>query len=620
MPGENCCMNGCGVSRRKGANNPDGKIGLFKIPAAKDEKSKQWRKELLNIITKYREQDESFKRQLANDTLHICEKHFVPEDITTHHGAKLTKKFLKFGVLPTKELPKKSMDHHFPDQSQKSRPPRSIVKDSDPTDREKSCYKDFKDVCSRVKKLSIKDWHVDVSEDKIEIKKHQVPYILPRLCVEINESLCFTIYVFNWRIPVDHFLYKQFKRTLKLITISELLRIIENLNICKGHSALSHSGKSIQHSIPLFLEEDNEDNPSYAAKHFYRAKYCEVLIKGENCMNCQERERLFCKDEARRSARQAVPAKLKAPVSMTSAKRLKLTLQANRLKCRQLESKVEEMEKEVARHSVHVQSDLSHDLLQLISRHGGSMSPFMKLFWQQQQKNASRMPKGQRYHPMIIRWCLSIASKSSAAYDEIRGTFKGTGTIELPSRRQLRDYSNAIKPKTGFNPDVIQSLETIVLDYRPTERFVVLLFDEMKVQSGLVWDKTTGELIGYVDLGDPDVNYATLDSQDNIATHALVFMVRGICSKLQFVLGYFATAAVTSCQLFPLFWKAVAILELRCNLAVVAATADGATANRRFFKMHEGVSNHNERDVVHKASNIYANERYIFFFSDAPTS
>ena len=187
---------------------------------------------------------------------------------------------------------------------------------------------------------------------------------------------------------------------------------------------------------------------------------------------------------------------------MTSAKRLKLTLQANRLKCRQLESKVEEMEKEV-------------------SRHGDSMSPFMKLFWQQQQENASRMPKGQRYHAMIIRWCLSISSKSSAAYDEIRGTFKGIGTIELPSRRQLRDYSNAIKPKTWFNPDVIQSLETILIDYRPTERFVVLLFDEMKVQSGNLWDKATGELIGYVDLGDPDVNYATLDSEDNIATQAL---------------------------------------------------------------------------------------------------
>ena len=38
----------------------------------------------------------------------------------------------------------------------------------------------------------------------------------------------------------------------------------------------------------------------------------------------------------------------------------------------------------------------------------------------------------------------------------------------------------------------------------------VLLLDEMKVQENLVWDKHTGEIIGYVDLGDPAVNYATL--------------------------------------------------------------------------------------------------------------
>ena len=46
----------------------------------------------------------------------------------------------------------------------------------------------------------------------------------------------------------------------------------------------------------------------------------------------------------------------------------------------------------------------------------------------------------------------------------------------------------------------------------------------MKVQSGLVWDKHSGELIGYVDLGDPDINYATLDAEDHIVTHALVFI------------------------------------------------------------------------------------------------
>ena len=30
--------------------------------------------------------------------------------------------------------------------------------------------------------------------------------------------------------------------------------------------------------------------------------------------------------------------------------------------------------------------------------------------------------------------------------------------------------------------------------------------DEIKIQSNLVWDKHTGELIGYVDLGDTELN------------------------------------------------------------------------------------------------------------------
>lgn len=40
-----------------------------------------WRKDFLNVLTKYRVQDESFKRQLAADSLHVCERHFLPEEI-----------------------------------------------------------------------------------------------------------------------------------------------------------------------------------------------------------------------------------------------------------------------------------------------------------------------------------------------------------------------------------------------------------------------------------------------------------------------------------------------------------------------------------------------------------
>ena len=34
--------------------------------------------------------------------------------------------------------------------------------------------------------------------------------------------------------------------------------------------------------------------------------------------------------------------------------------------------------------------------------------------------------------------------------------------------------------------------------------------DQMKIQENLVWDKHNGELLGYVDLSDIDINYAIL--------------------------------------------------------------------------------------------------------------
>ena len=43
------------------------------------------------------------------------------------------------------------------------------------------------------------------------------------------------------------------------------------------------------------------------------------------------------------------------------------------------------------------------------------------------------------------------------------------------------------------------------------ENFSIVLMDEMKMQSNFVWDKQTGKLIGYVDLGDTELNDATLE-------------------------------------------------------------------------------------------------------------
>ena len=75
MPGDNCAVFGCGTCRRvKG-------IGIWKLPAAKDEAHKKWRADWLREITKAREIDQDFRERIKNDRVFTCEKHFLPEDI-----------------------------------------------------------------------------------------------------------------------------------------------------------------------------------------------------------------------------------------------------------------------------------------------------------------------------------------------------------------------------------------------------------------------------------------------------------------------------------------------------------------------------------------------------------
>ena len=215
---------------------------------------------------------------------------------------------------------------------------------------------------------------------------------------------------------------------------------------------------------------------------------------------------------------------------------------------------------------------------------------------------------------MIIRYCLSLVAKSPSLYEELRNS----GILVLPSQRTLRDYRNHIRPQRGFQEGIIEELKSITNSYFDVQGYVVLLFDEMKVLSNLVFDKVTGELIGFVDLGDPDVNFAVLEKADEIATHALVFLIRGVCTQLKFSLAYFATSGVTSIQLLPIFWEAVCILESSCNLWVIAATSDGASPNRSFYRMHKALDGDSGKEVCYRTINFYAPHRFIYFFSDAP--
>ena len=151
-------------------------------------------------------------------------------------------------------------------------------------------------------------------------------------------------------------------------------------------------------------------------------------------------------------------------------------------------------------------------------------------------------------------------------------------------------------------------------DYFDVERYVCLMFDEMKIRSNLVFNKDTEKLIDFTDLGDPDVNFNELKETTNLATHTLAFYIRGLSTTLKFCLAHFATDTVSASELVPLFWDAVSYLEKTCNLWVIAVTSDGASSNRSFYRLLCG----KEMPIPFKVRNLEAPWRFIFLFCDVP--
>jgi len=81
---------------------------------------------------------------------------------------------------------------------------------------------------------------------------------------------------------------------------------------------------------------------------------------------------------------------------------------------------------------------------------------------------------------------------------------------------------------------------------------MVLTFDEMKIREDLVFDKVTGDIAGFVNYGDENLNVRFNEllqkckrlsqNKREVATHMMTMMVRGLTFHLNLPIAQFATA------------------------------------------------------------------------------
>lgn len=127
------------------------------------------------------------------------------------------------------------------------------------------------------------------------------------------------------------------------------------------------------------------------------------------CPTCNEY--LVCAENTSKVKKRHLskPAHVKVPVSKTNPERIKVTLREQRLRCAELERELCAMRTELLESNIEVDHELSNDFTSILDQADAEITPFMNLFWQQQKKLFSTSRTRVRYHPMIIRFCLSLA-------------------------------------------------------------------------------------------------------------------------------------------------------------------------------------------------------------------
>lgn len=221
----------------------------------------------------------------------------------------------------------------------------------------------------------------------------------------------------------------------------------------------------------------------------------------------------------------------------------------NRLAKLRIDRLKERLSSVIANHSIVLDESTSKDMEEIMEEEEEQVTKnfcegsFQQIFWQQQKEAASKSDKrGLRWHPLIIKWCLYLRHQSGKAYE----TLRDSGVLQLPSQRTLRDYSNCVKARAGFSVEVDRQLiqAAHLTTCQEWKKLVILLLDEMYIREDLVYDKHSGKMIGFCNLGDVNNHLLSFErslveeKEDSevlpaLAKTMMVFMVRGLFTPLR---------------------------------------------------------------------------------------
>ena len=194
-------------------------------------------------------------------------------------------------------------------------------------------YKDFAGFQIALQRTKLEGWAVSQSKKLTYFNSHERINALPKYSLVIENSLRFTIAVFNWKLPNNNHIYTGVKRSLKFIKLSKLLSMIKDSKICTGLVNEVGKASACLHIVPSTLDITNDTPFQYTQYH--RPPTCHVILQGETngiCDECKKFEVATLKTNKAKTVLQKTAVKSRAPLSATSHSRLKATVFSERMK------------------------------------------------------------------------------------------------------------------------------------------------------------------------------------------------------------------------------------------------------------------------------------------------
>lgn len=213
--------------------------------------------------------------------------------------------------------------------------------------------------------------------------------------------------------------------------------------------------------------------------------------------------------------------------------------------------------------------------------------------------------KGITWSDETVQTALRIRSATGVrGYNFIRNLH-----FPLPSYRTLCNRVMNLQLQPGIQSMILDWMEMKMVDLHPQEKLCSLLLDEVQTGKSVEYDPSLKRFVGYI-----SPEFAT--PSDNIASHVLCYMVKGMTTKWKQLVAYFYTGtSVNGEKLWDVTKNIIVELGKR-GFIVNVVVSDMGSSNQGMWKAAGVISN---RDVVKcKIPHPCFGQYQLHFMADVP--